>query len=154
MAISTNHLTNSTWQSVDVEGHPGLGSSLTTLFETLKPLIALRTTYAFLPVSLLQQFTNVFQSLKKNFTHMCYTSSSFIVGSARCTCSLLRLQLNKYCMQWNTGNSSLLSKLADKYPHWSYHAMAIWRHLQSSVIFRNNNFLKFSLFLKTLIYQI
>ena len=84
--ISTNHLTN----SLDIAvvcwcgklSSPGVFTDwCSTLFEMLKPLVALHTTHPFLPVSLFQQLTNVSPSLKQNFTHARCFSSCFTVRS-------------------------------------------------------------------------
>ena len=64
--ISTNHVTNSLEMTVvcwcGKLSRPGVFTDwCSTLFEILKPLVALHTTHAFLPVSLLQQLPNVSQ---------------------------------------------------------------------------------------------
>ena len=52
------------WNVVQAWGLHRLMFYTSTFFETLEPLVVLRMTHAFLPVSLLQQLTNKFPSYK------------------------------------------------------------------------------------------
>jgi hypothetical protein len=83
---STNHLTNSLNMAVVCwcgrSSRPGVFTDwYSALFEMLKQLVALSTTHALHPISLLQQLPKFFPSLKQNFTHTSCSSNCFIVRS-------------------------------------------------------------------------